>query len=172
LIRNFLIAACLSLLSAGRVCAQQAEPERLPEAPSVSSQPSPPTARQDAVVFHKKVFWTLVGVDAASAVADAQTSWSNLQNYPNTTEINSWLYGRRPSLGRYYATFAVMDGGSAFFSYRLLHSRRKSFRMAGWSLLAVAAGEHLYYVGVNEGPVRYPAPTTQQSAAAASDHGH
>jgi hypothetical protein len=169
LIRNFLIAACLSLLAAGSVCAQEAGPRQLPDAPGVSSQPSPPTARHDAVVFHKKVFWTLVGVDAASAVADAQTSSSNLQNYPNTTETNSWLYGRRPSLGRYYATFAVMDGGSAFLSYKLLHSRRKNFRRAGWGLLAFAAGEHLYYVGINEGPVRYPAPTSHQSAAAASD---
>jgi len=170
LIRNFLIVACLSLLAAGSVCAQVAEPGQLPDAPGVSSQLPPPTAHQDVVVFHKKVFWSLVGVDAASAVADAQTSWHNEQIYPNTTEMNSWLYDRRPSLGRYYATFAVMDGGSAFLSYKLLHSRRNSFRMVGWGLLAAAAADHLYCVRVNEGPVRYPAPTAHQSAA--SDHGH
>jgi len=170
LIRNFLIAACLSLLSAGRVCAQEAEPGQLPDAPGVSSQPSPPTTRHDAVVFHKKIFWTLVGVDAASAVADAQTSWHNEQIDPNATELNSWLYGKRPSLARYYATDVVMDGGAAFLSYKLMHSRRKFLRTAGWGVIAFAAGQHLNSVRINAWTVRYPAPTSHQSAA--SGHGH
>jgi hypothetical protein len=154
LIRDFLIAACLSLLTTGGVCAQEAEPGQLPDAPSVSSQSSPPTAHQDAVVFHKKVFWSLVAVDAASAVADAQTSWHNEQTYPNGRELNSWLYGRKPSLGRYYGTFAVMDGGGLFLSYKLLHSRRKLLRTPGWALLAGLIGQHtdswIYNVSVRQ----------------------
>ncbi len=133
---------CLSLLAAGRVCAQVAEPGQLPDAPGVSPQPSPPTARQDAVVFHKKVFWTLVGVDAASAVADAQISRAGLSMFPNRTEQNSWLYGRRPSLGRYYATDVVTDVGGAFLSYKLLHSRRQSLRVLGWALPIALAVSH------------------------------
>ena len=142
LIRRLLIAVCLSLLAAGRVCAQEAEPKQLPDAPGVSSQPSPPTARQDAVVFHKKVFWSLVAVDAASAVADAQLSRAGLRMFPTGHEQNSWLYGRRPSLGRYYATDVVTDGGSAFLSYKLLHSRRRAFRIVGWGLPVAATGGH------------------------------
>jgi hypothetical protein len=164
LIRNFLIAVCLSLLAASGVYAQEAEPRQLPDAPGVSSQPSPPTAHQDAVVFHKKVFWSLVSVDAASAVADAQTSWHNEHIYPNGHEVNSWLYGRKPSLGRYYATFVVMDGGGSFLSYKLLHSRGKLRRTAGWVLLAGLIGQHteswIYNVSVRE-TVLPPAPESR-----------
>jgi hypothetical protein len=170
LIRNLLIGACLSLLAAGSVCAQVAEPGQLPDAPGVSSQPSPPRARHDAVVFHKKIFWLLVAVDAASAVADTQTSWHNEQIDPDATELNSWLFGKRPSLARYYATDVVMDGGADFLSYKLLHSRRRFLRVAGWGVLTFAAGQHLNGVRINEWTVRGPASATPQSAA--SGHGH
>jgi len=93
-------------------------------------------------VFHKKVFWTLVGIDAASAIADVQTSWHVEQTYPNSSEQNSWLYGQKPSLARYYATIALVDGGAIFLSYRLLHSRRRSFHIAGWILPTAAIAGH------------------------------
>ena len=158
LIKNFLIAVCLSLLAAGGVRAQEAEPKQLPDAPGVSSQPSPSAARPDSVVFHKKVFWTLVAVDAGSAIADNQISWHHEQIDPNWYEQNSWLYGRRPSLGRYYASDVLMDGGGAFLSYKLLHSRRKLLRTAGWVLLAGLVGQHTYGWISNVRETILPAP--------------
>ena len=142
LIRNFLIVAWLSLLAVNSVRAQEAGPRQLPDALGTSSRPSPPAVRHEAVVLHKKVYWALVGVDAASAVADAQISRAGLQMYPTIQEKNSWLYGRRPSLGRYYATDVVTDAGSAFLSYRLLHSRRRPLRILGLALPAAMAGMH------------------------------
>lgn len=139
--RNLLIAACLSLLAGGNMIAQDATPGKLPDAPGVSSQPSS-TVRREVVVFHTRVFWSLVAVDAASAVADTQTSWHDEQMFPNGSEENSWLYGQRPSRTRYYATDAVMDGGGAFLSYKLLHSRRKFLHTVGWVLLAGLVGQH------------------------------
>lgn len=115
-----------------------------------------PLAPQKNVVFHKKLFWSLVAVDAASAVADAQTSWHNERTYPNSVEHNSWLFGKRPSLGRYYATFAGMDGGAAFMSYKLLHARRRPLRVVGWGLLPISVGNHLYGVGISEGIISVP----------------
>lgn len=139
--RNLFVAACLVAASVS-MYAQAAQPAQLPDAPAVSTQVPAPPAHQDAVVFHKKVFWTLVGVDAASAVADTQTSWHNEQMNAYGVEQNSWLYGRRPSLGRYYATDVLMDGGGAFLSYRLLRSQRRIFRIGGWALLGALIGQH------------------------------
>jgi hypothetical protein len=141
MVRSFLMVASLSLL-VGSAYPQETGRGQLPDAPGASTRPAPTAARQDAVAFHKKVFWTLVGVDAASSVADAQTSWHNEQMSPYLYEQNSWLYGRRPSLGRYYATDLVIDGGAAFLSYKLVHSRRRSLRVAGWILLAGAIAGH------------------------------
>ena len=137
--------ACLSLSLAGVAHGQQSGTAPLPDAPEVSPHSASSATRapsQDAVVFHKKIFWSVVAVDAASAVADAQTSWHDLQVNPNLHEQQSWLLGRRPSLGRYYATFAVLDGGGAYLSYKLLHSRHRLFRIAGWGVLAYAVQEH------------------------------
>jgi hypothetical protein len=132
----------LCVFAASGVHAQQSD-SQLPDAPTALEQPRPTsTPPQSAVVFHTKAFWTLVAVDAASAVADAQTSWHNEQKYSNSYEQNSWLYGRRPSLGRYYATFAVIDGGGALLSYHLLHSRHKLARCAGWALLGGLVAQH------------------------------
>ena len=142
------MAACLLLLATGSMLAQEAKPAPLPDAPSLSAQSLEPQAqsqrhaRADAVVFHKKVFWVLVVVDAASTVADDQTSLQNEKIFPRGSEQNSWLLGRRPSAARYYATDAVIDGGGAFLSFKLLHSRRKLFRTAGWILLAGLVERH------------------------------
>lgn len=140
-VNRVLIIGWLCLGSAGAMQGQQADEARLPDAPAAVEATTPPTP-QKGVVFHKKLFWTLVGVDAASAAADVQTSWHNEQEYPNGYELNSWLYGRRPSLARYYATDAAIDGGGAFLGYKLLHSRRRLFRMAGWALLVGLVGQH------------------------------
>jgi len=111
--------------------------------------PLSPPPRPEPVVFHKKIFWSFVVADAASAIADAQTSWSWLQAHPTGVEHDSWLLGRRPGLARYYATFAVVDGGSAILSYKFLHSHGKPLRVVGWGLLALVGGNHLYGVSVN-----------------------
>jgi hypothetical protein len=135
-----LLLSVLLWVCAGTAYAQQSETQ-LPEAPSAAEQPSTAAVHRPPVVFHKKIFWTLVGVDAASAVADAQTSWNDLQMNPNGHEVNSWLYGRRPNLGRYYATFAAVDGAGCFVGDRLLRSRHRSLRILGWALPgAVVAG--------------------------------
>ena len=146
---NFVNAVCLWLVAVGTLFAQEVKPAPLPEAPGTSSQPSSSPARSNAVVFHRKVFWSLVAVDAASAVADTQISHAGLQTCPNYREGNSWLYGPRPSLGRYYATDVVIDGGGALLSYWLLHSRHKPIRVFGWLPLAVTLGSH------GEGVVRW-----------------
>jgi len=140
-IRNVLVTGCLFIGAVRPAIGQEATMDRLPDAPVASAQPSP-APRGDGVVLHKKVFWTLVAVDAGSAVADAQTSDHIRNLYPNSSEQNAWLYGRRPGLPRFYATDAVIDGGFAFLSYKLLHSQRKYSRSLGWVLLAVVIGGH------------------------------
>jgi hypothetical protein len=128
--------------AAGGAYGQQSE-ARLPEAPSVTAQPvATPTRQKGEVVFHRKVFWSLVAIDAGSAIADVQTSWTNEETYPGGSEQNSWLYGRKPGLGRYYVTAALMDGGAVFLSYKLLHSRHRLLRLAGWSPLAGVLAAH------------------------------
>lgn len=122
--------------------------EDLPEAPSSAakvpvSASETPAGSQNNVVFHKKVFWSLVATCGTAAVYDAQMSHSYEATHPNSHEAASWLLGRRPSLGRYYATFAVMDGGAALISYKLLHARRKPLRVLGWSLLAGLTAIHI-----------------------------
>ena len=146
-IRRLLLACLICLTAASAVHAQNAGTE-LPDAPVPNP---PPLARQDAAVFHGKIFWPLVAALAASAVADAQTSHNDELQYPNGSEYNSWLYGRRPSLGRYYATFAVMDGGGSFLSYKLLHSRHKPLRVAGWGVIAALIGSHAAGAILNSG---------------------
>jgi hypothetical protein len=141
-VRMLLASALLCLCARGGVYAQQSQ-SQLPDAPAPAVQPvATPGRQQSVVVFHKKVFWTLVAVDAGSAIADAQTSWHNEQTYPNGSEQHSWLYGRKPTLERYYATFAVMDGGAVFLSYKLLRSRHKFLRLAGWAPLAGVLAAH------------------------------
>jgi hypothetical protein len=145
---RLLIAACLYLSTVSFVYSQERHRDQLPDAPvafaapSPSSQPSQAPMQQDEVVFQKKVFWSLVAVDAGSAIADAQISRTGLRTCPNYREQNSWLYGLRPTLGRYYATNAVMDSGSAFLAYKLLHSHYRIVRMLGWLPLAVTTGGH------------------------------
>lgn len=130
-----LMVACLFLVAVLPASAQGDDKTPLPDAPVVSSRPSPPAGGPEIVVFPQKVFWSLVAVDAASAVADAQSSWNNLQQNPNLHENISWLLGRRPGLARYYLTFSAIDGASGFISFRLLHSQRKILRITGWGLL-------------------------------------
>jgi len=129
------MVACLFLVAILPASAQSGDSTPLPDAPVASSRPSPPAASPKIVVFPQKVFWSLVAADAASAVADTQTSWNNLQQNPNLHENLSWLLGRRPGLARYYLTFAAVDGASGFISFRLLHSQRKVLRITGWGLL-------------------------------------
>jgi hypothetical protein len=138
---------CLCLSVVLTVHAQEPDSRQLPDAPVpastatttlTSAHPNP----QAVPVFHKKIFWTLVGVDAAALVSDAQISRTGLEMCPNYAEINSWLYGRRPSLGRYYAMDLATDGGAAFLSYKLLHSRRKYPRLLGWLPLVATSGTH------------------------------
>ena len=145
-IRRLLRACLLCLTAASAVHAQNAGTE-LPDAPV----PNPaPVVRQDTVIFHNRIFWPLVAAVASSAIADAQTSYSNELRYPNGHENSSWLLGRKPSLGRYYATFAVIDGSATFLSYKLLHSRHKPLRVVGWGVLFVLTGDHLYGAIRNE----------------------
>lgn len=77
----------------------------------------------------------MVGTLAASSIADVKTSYDAEQRFPNGTEFNDWLYGRRPSLARYSATNMAVDGTIVFVSYKLLHSGHKWVRGVGWSLL-------------------------------------
>jgi hypothetical protein len=144
LLRSLLviIVARLCLVADPGALAQTGDAAQLQEAPSLSSQPLPSTRRVPAVPFHKEIFWTLVAFDAASAVTDGQTSRHNEQTYPEAREENSWLYGQRPSLGRYYGMFALIDGGGSFLSYKMLHSRHKILRTAGWIVMAELIGQH------------------------------
>jgi hypothetical protein len=108
-------------------------------APSVTmASPSHP----NNVDFPKKVYWPLVAACGTAAVFDAQMSHGYLTRHPDQIESGSWLLGRRPSLGRYYATFAIMDGGVAVISYKLLHSRHKPLRVIGWGLLGGQTAIH------------------------------
>lgn len=132
---------CVSV--AGALQGQKADGAQLPDAPSAAEQPrATPASPRTAVVFHKKAFWTLVAVDAASAVADAQTSWHIENLYPNSREQNSWLYGKRPGLARYYLTDLAVDGGSVLLSYKLLHARRRALRVMGWAVLGAVTAAH------------------------------
>jgi hypothetical protein len=145
-------AVCLAVAGAAQA---QNDRAQLPDAPI----PNPsPTAHQDRVIFHKKIFWTMVAACGASAIADAQTSYSNEQRFPNGSESDDWLLGRRPSLGRYYATFALLDGAGSFLSYKLLHSRRKPLRVAGWGVLAGMTAAHAVGAIRNVGARSFASP--------------
>jgi len=125
-----------------------ARADDLPNAPTKTTAPvdGPDLSRDvnhhSPVVFPRKIFWPLVAACGTAAVVDAQTSHAYIVSHPNATETGAWLLGRRPSLGRYYVTFAVMDGGAAIISYKLLHSRRKPLRVIGWSLLGGLTAIH------------------------------
>jgi hypothetical protein len=153
-----LFCVCMVCLAVASAAQAQNDQAQLPDAPI----PNPlPTAHQDAAIFHEKIFWTMVGACGASAIADTQTSYNNEQRFPNGSENNSWLLGRRPSLGRYYATFALMDGAGSFLGYKLLHSRRKVLRVAGWGVLAGMTASHAVGAirNVRERSVAVPAPS-------------
>jgi hypothetical protein len=85
-----------------------------------------------------------VAACGTAAIFDAQMSHSYLVTHPATTENGSWLLGQRPSLGRYYAMFAVLDGGAAVISHKSVHSRRKPVRIVGWSILGGLTAIHTY----------------------------
>jgi len=133
------------------VAAAQAQ-NNLPDAPSKTNDaPAPLTAAtstesvSNPVVFHKKIFWPLVGACATAGAFDVQMSYDYDQSHPTARETTSaWLVGRRPSLGRYYATIAVLDAGTALASYKLLHSRRKALRVVGWSMLGGLTYVYIY----------------------------
>jgi hypothetical protein len=139
-----IIAAFFCLGADWSALAQAGGSLPLPDAPNPSPQPSSPSpaVRPQTIPSHKRIFWTLVAFDAASAVTDAQTSSHNEQTYPEAREQNSWLYGSRPSLARYYGMFALIDGGGSFLSYKMLHARHKILRTAGWIVMAELIGQH------------------------------
>jgi hypothetical protein len=140
MIRRLGLVCWLFLAFAVTVEGQSPGAAQPPDAPVPSSQVTP---QQKPVVFHTKVFWPMVGVCAGSIIADVQTSYNVEQRSPKGSELNSWLFGRRPSRARYYVTNAAIDGTEAFISYKLLHSRRKFFRVAGWTLLAGQIAGHV-----------------------------
>lgn len=137
-VRLLLISIILLILPA----VVQAQNRVSGESPYPQAANLPFAPEQKPAVFRNKIFWPLVGAYAASAIADAQTSYKNEQKFPKGTEQNDWLYGRRPSLARYYLTNAAIDGAATFISYKVLHSRRKSLRVAGWGLLAEGTASH------------------------------
>jgi len=135
-----LLAACLALGTPD--FAQSTQAVELPDAAGVTPAPSPSVRPHGDVRFRKKIFWTFVAVDAASAVSDTQISRAGLQICQRSSEANSWLYGQKPGLGRYYATDIVLDGGADLLSYKALHSHHKPLHLLGWLPLAVMAGSH------------------------------
>jgi len=110
--------------------------------PTRSSDVAVPPNRRTGVVFPKKVYWPLVAACGTAAIFDAQMSYSYEVSHPTSSDSGAWLVGKRPSLGRYYATFAVLDGGTVLISYKLLHSRRKAVRIIGWGLLGGVTAIH------------------------------
>lgn len=133
------------------LCLTAARADDLPDAPSnnpierpVTTTPTAPKPSRvrSPVVFNKRAYWSLVAACGTAAVFDAQMSHTDLVNHPDHTENGSWLLGRRPSLSRYYAMFALMDGGTAVISYKLLHSRRRPLRIVGWGLLGGLTAIH------------------------------
>jgi len=142
-LKRTFIAGVFCLGIAAAMQAQKRDGAQLPDAPAAAHGLSTvPAEAPKGVVFHKKLFWSLVTADAGSAIADAQTSRHNEDLYPNSYEQNSWLYGKRPSLARYYVTDLAVDGGSALISYELLHSHRRGLRTTGWSLLGAVLVAH------------------------------
>lgn len=92
----------------------------LPDAPAHAGGASVPLTAAtslkpvpNTVVFHRKIFWPLVAACGTAVVLDAQMSHNYETSHPNSLDSSAWLVGRRPSLGRYYATFIVLDGGVA-----------------------------------------------------------
>ena len=112
--------------------------------PSSTAGEMASASQRETAIFPKKVFWPTVAALGTSAAFDAQMSRTYLVDHPNAHEAQSWLLGKRPSLGRYYATFAVMDGAAAVISYKLLHSHRKPVRVIGWSMIGSLTALHAY----------------------------
>ena len=135
------------------LCLTAARADDLPDAPSnnpidrpvtTTSIATTPSTEAKPVVFQKRAYWSLVAACGTAAIFDAQMSHADLVNHPDHIEAGSWLLGRRPSLGRYYAMFALLDGGTALVSYKLLHSRHKPVRIVGWGLLGGLTVIHTY----------------------------
>jgi hypothetical protein len=102
------------------------------------------TRPNNPVAFNTTAYWFLVASGGAAAIADAQMSHAYLATHPGSREASSWLLGQRPSLARYYITFAMVDGGTALISYKLLHCRRKPVRIIGWCLLGGLTAIHTH----------------------------
>lgn len=120
-------------------------PAKTDGAPAPLTAVVPPPSTHSRGMFRPNIFWPLVAACGSAAVVDGKMSRTYLDTHPMSEEIDSaWLVGRRPSLGRYYATFVVLDGGGALISYKLLHSRRKAFRVVGWSILGGLTYIHVY----------------------------
>lgn len=156
----FLFSLLPSLVIAARAADLPDAPTKaaqLPDAPSTAasasahdsaneqpdaSTPATVVSNRSPVVFPKKISWPIVAACGTAAVFDAQMSHGYGVNHPNATENVDWLFGRKPSLARYYATFAVMDGTAVFLSYRLLHSHHKAARIIGWGIIGSMTAIH------------------------------
>jgi hypothetical protein len=112
------------LLILAGVCQAQA----LPDAPSASRRTP-------------KAFWVLTAAYGASVVADAETTAAFVQ-VQCVEGWNPWLYGKRPSRARFYAAAGAMAVSTVFASRKMVRSRKKLVRAAGWTLLAGMAQGH------------------------------
>ena len=95
-----------------------------------------------------KSFWVACGALAGGVAADAASTHGYLQR--GYVEVDSpLLYGRRPSMVRFVAVSAALEGGAAYLGYRMVRSDKKAWRVAGWTLLSWRIGTRWGAAGQN-----------------------
>jgi len=84
-----------------------------------------------------------VAVMAAGTVADMETTVRGLERCKNGHEVNSWLYGRRPSRARLYGINIPIMAGVAWVAAKTKQDKKSGDFHAMWPVpMLITAGVH------------------------------
>jgi hypothetical protein len=103
-----------------------------------------PSKKMDRKYSIKTVpFAIAVGVMIAGTVADVETTAAALERCKNSHEVNSWLYGRRPSRGRMYGINVPIMAAVTWIAAKNKQDKRAGDFHAMWPItLLVTGGVH------------------------------
>lgn len=153
---SLILALTLALIAVLTLNAHAEDAVSLPDAPSTSihaviSQSSM-TAPQRAysateTSFSRKIYYSELAVFAITDIADGlSTARDSRWGYAEET---SYEFGTHPTAARYFITSGIIDGAQCFAAWKLEHSDRKFFRMAGHAIMLSGAGIHARSFGLN-----------------------
>lgn len=86
-------------------------------------------------------FGLLAMAAAVATVMDVEST-VRAQRDPEAVEVNSWIYGERPSRARMYGVNLPLAAGFAYLAYNLKRSSSPSSHSSAWRapLLLLSAG--------------------------------